>query len=603
MVIVSSQKNSASTDGGGIYAFFSALDFAGNSTFRRNSARIGGGVFAKVSILSITGNSRDNRSGGGSLCTSTFTKNSATIHGGAVYIEDGDLSFQGFNNFTGNSAQYSAGGVYSKNSTLTFSGNTHFSSNSGQFLGGGIYGLGTFLYFTGNSRFTANAAARGGGQYLANSFNFLSPGATFTMDSNNATEYGGAVYVEDSDPISYCFPGAVNVERCFFQVDGLFQTSIDALTQFLPIFFDPAAMHETSVLQFDESTANAMIMRAFLNISIHFCNNNAQKASSAVYGGSIDNCAIDFRFNTTTLQGSLSLNWHIPNLELAPNTVSSDPFQVCLCNDGVLNCHPSELDRQMQVYPGQVFKLPVVATGQRDGIVPTVIRAFLNGTDRNVSLAQFEDTQNVSNICTELYYHVHVHSSATNSSGTLVLYADGPCSMNGKLIDISVEFLDCPHGFSLNPSEGICECEPRLRKYTTRCNITERTLERSGVFWVGYDNHTKGLILHPNCPFDYCRSDHINFALNDTDKQCDNNRSGLLCGECKSGFSLVLGSSKCLQCSNIYILLFVPFALAGIALVVLLFIFKLTVTAGTINGLIILCQHCCNESCNLLPTQ
>jgi len=100
------------------------------------------------------------------------------------------------------------------------------------------------------------------------------------------------------------------------------------------------------------------------------------------------------------------------------------------------------------------------------------------------------------------------------------------------------------------------------------------------------DNDSGRLILHPHCPFDYCISAHINVTLSDTDKQCENNRSGLLCGGCKSGFSLALGSSKCLQCSNIYILLFIPFALAGIALVLLLLIFKLTVAAGTINGLI-----------------
>ena len=231
-----------------------------------------------------------------------------------------------------------------------------------------------------------------------------------------------------------------------------------------------------------------------------------------------------------------------------------------------------------------MLKLPVVTTGQRDGIVPGVVRASLNAPHENVSLAPLQDTQNVDNTCTELYYQVH--SSATNSSGTLVLYTDGPCLTNGKLLDISLEFHDCPHGFSLNPSEGICECEPRLEKYTTSCNVTERTLERKGMVWIGYDNDSGKLILHPHCPFDYCDSAHINITLNDTDKQCENNRSGLLCGECKSGFSLALGTSKCLQCSNIYILLLIPFALAGIGLVLLLLVFKFTVAAGTINGLI-----------------
>ena len=575
-------NNSASSQGGGIYLLHSTLNLIGKGAFRKNSGWIGGGIYARESTLSITGNSSDSIR---KLYTSVFTKNLALIHGGAVYAEDSGLSFQGHNTFSGNCAQYFAGGIYSKNSTLIFSGNTSFCSNSGQFLGGGIYALGTLLYFNGDSSFTANTAARGGGEYLVNSVNFLAQNASVTMDSNNAAEYGGAVYVEDSDPISYCFPESISLEKCLFQVDAYFQVSLDTMRQVIPILYSP-----TAILEFLESNdSDAQAVREFLNISIHFINNHAQKAGSAVYGGSVDNCAIDLGCTillaySTSVQGFVGFHWHVPNLELEPNSISSDPFQVCLCRNGVLNCSTSESDRQMQVYPGQLLKLPVVATGQRDGIVPAVVRAFFNDTHQNVSFAPFQDTQNVLNSCTELYYQVY--SSATNNSGTLVLYADGPCSTNGKLLNISLDFLDCPRGFSLNPSEGTCECEPRLQEYTTRCNITDRTLERSGDFWVGYDNHTRGLILHPHCPFDFCVSGHINVSLNDTDKQCDNNRSGLLCGDCRQGFSLTFGSSKCLQCSNIYILLFIPFSLAGIALVFLLLIFKLTVAAGTMNGLI-----------------
>ena len=142
---------------------------------------------------------------------------------------------------------------------------------------GGIYGLGTLLYFIGNCRFTANTAVRGRGEYLVNSFNFLSQNASVTMDGNNAIEYGGTVYVEDSDPISYCFPESMNLERCLFQVDGF----VDGINQILPIFLDPAAIHE--FLDSNESTAHAI--REFLNIHIHFYNNHAQKAGSAVYSG------------------------------------------------------------------------------------------------------------------------------------------------------------------------------------------------------------------------------------------------------------------------------------------------------------------------------
>jgi len=215
-----------------------------------------------------------------------------------------------------------------------------------------------------------------------------------------------------------------------------------------------------------------------------------------------------------------------------------------------------------------------------------LLRKHITFTIQTVSLAQFQDTQKVKKNCTELYYQVH--SSATNYSQTLVLYADGPCSTNGRLLGIPLEFLPCPPGFSLNSSGNTCGCEPRLQKYTTKCNITRRAITREGVFWVGYDNHSQVLILQQYCPFDYCKlaTDRISFSLNNTDLQCESSRSGILCGKCKSGLSLVLGSTKCLQCSNLHIWLIIPFALAGVALVLLLLVCRLTVAAGTINGLI-----------------
>ena len=130
----------------------------------------------------FSGNSNvENCSGDSNSCNLDFMDNSALIQGGAVHAEDSTLRFEGFNTFSGNSARYYGGGVYSENSTLTFSGNTDFRSNSGWLQGGGIYGLGTSLYFSGNSSFTANTAVRGGGEYLADSFNFLSRNATFTI--------------------------------------------------------------------------------------------------------------------------------------------------------------------------------------------------------------------------------------------------------------------------------------------------------------------------------------------------------------------------------------------------------------------------------------
>ena len=49
---------------------------------------------------------------------------------------------------------------------------------------------------------------------------------------------------------------------------------------------------------------------------------------------------------------------------------------------------------------------------------------------------------------------------------------------------------------------------------------------------------------------------------------------------------MVFGSSRCMQRTNIYILITIIVIVAGIVLVVLLYLFNLTVTKGTVNGII-----------------
>ena len=48
----------------------------------------------------------------------------------------------------------------------------------------------------------------------------------------------------------------------------------------------------------------------------------------------------------------------------------------------------------------------------------------------------------------------------------------------------------------------------------------------------------------------------------------------------------MLGSNQCGQCTNNHIALIIPFIMAGIALVALVIVLNLTVSVGTINGLI-----------------
>ena len=88
------------------------------------------------------------------------------------------------------------------------------------------------------------------------------------------------------------------------------------------------------------------------------------------------------------------------------------------------------------------------------------------------------------------------------------------------------------------------------------------------------------------CLFDYCNKEDSNVTLSDPDSQCNYNHSGTLCGGCQPDLSVALGSAQCLQCSNKYLALLIPFALAGPALVFFVKILDLTISQGTVNGLI-----------------
>ena len=113
--------------------------------------------------------------------------------------------------------------------------------------------------------------------------------------------------------------------------------------------------------------------------------------------------------------------------------------------------------------------------------------------------------------------------------------------------------------------------------------------EKKNTFWVSKQENNSGLIFHNNrCPFDFCKDEKLNVTLDNANVQCDFNKNGILCGQCREQYSLALGTLHCLDCfkKDYYSVLVLPFALAGIALVMVILLLNLTVDVGTLNGLI-----------------
>ena len=147
--------------------------------------------------------------------------------------------------------------------------------------------------------------------------------------------------------------------------------------------------------------------------------------------------------------------------------------------------------------------------------------------------------------------------------------------------------LACPLGFEYHNTSMTCTCDSKLVENEITCSIDSRTVRRKNSFWITTAEESGEVIVHEHCPFDYCKPESFDLDLEDPDEQCAFHRSGILCGACQNNLSHAFGTSACRECLSMWALLWVPvIVLAGIALVVLLIVLNLTVSVGTINGLI-----------------
>ena len=151
---------------------------------------------------------------------------------------------------------------------------------------------------------------------------------------------------------------------------------------------------------------------------------------------------------------------------------------------------------------------------------------------------------------------------------------------------INISFRPCPPGFSLSKDSPYrCDCNQLMKQLPgVKCHIQDQTISRSGLVWISTDDNET--VAASNCPYNYCNREEINVTLEDPDSQCNFNHSGTLCGECQPGLSLALGTNQCLHCPNTQLALLLPFALTGAVLVCFIKVIDLTLSQGTLNGLV-----------------
>ena len=425
-----------------------------------------------------------------------------------------------------------------------------------------ILAISSTIIFSGDSIISHNSALAGAGLRLCSeSLLYFSPHMSLVVTQNRASTVGGGILVN-----SKCL---VNKPMCFYQ-------------------FTKRVTRNSNLLD----TVNVTVKENF-----------ASKTGYNLYGGSIDYCY--FLYIKTTEKVFKSRLNITPNSKINLLSISSDPQQVCFVNSHNFECNKNE---HRSIYAGQRIQVTIKLVGQLNGSVPGIVtmlsgeRTAIYKNDITKHILKY-DGQNIiyeilsasESINTNLSIPTYLDVDTTSSSNTKYSRQFSPAVL-------SIKFKKCPLGFLMklvnnsNIEKGgyACNCSKIYFDFIRNCSLG--STKDPSVFitkfkgsWIGSD----GVSLFYSskyCPLDYCRSSNVRImVVNDKllhNLQCKYNREGMLCGTCKENMSLILGNNECRVCSNVYLLLTIPFAIAGLALVALISWLDLTVTTGSVNGLI-----------------
>ena len=540
-------NNSWLHNNGFLYLLFSQVSFKGNTQF---SSNYGGAIVSIVSKITVEEESEI-----------LISENRGT-YGGGIHLRQSIINLQTNGmKIVRNVAEKSGGGIYAFQSTLNIRSHVQIAQNEATENGGGIYLLKSIISISGTGKsafFIDNKARFGGGIFLESTSNIkfkniLYLRTLYLRFIGNSAKKGGGIYVEDN-----------SIQLC----KGMFPS---------PCFLQDYPFYVR-------------------NSRIKFANNTAKLTGSDIYGGLLDRCSSSTsepkQSGIEYIQKHVKFDWaknkEVTNRRDFYGHISSDPVRVCRCVNATIDCnntHPPVFKKK-----GERFTLSLIALDQVGKPLNATIISSLKSVNSGIDgLGKGQKRRRIGEHCTELDYNVF----SAQSDDVMEVYADGPCRNQGiskQDVHLTFKRCTCPIGFEMDNTNKIncsCECDRKLATFVNNCYLKDETIELKSNVWIEYVNSTNitDYVIHA-CPFDYCVEKPANISLTNQDEQCAFNRTGTLCGECEQGLSLVFTSSQCQQCSNYYLFLLLPFALAGVALVAFILLLNMTVAKGTIHGLI-----------------
>ena len=427
---------------------------------------------------------------------------------------------------------------------------------------GGLKLFNTYAFLTGEVQFRDNAALRGGAISMeANSYLLFLEPANILFIENHAIK-GGAIY---SDIVR----------------------GVQCVIEFISPISGKVALNQTQL--------------EILSFNITFIDNTAENDGHAIYVQPIYSCrwfsesvvqvptdSVSDVYNTLF---HFQVNQTLVNFE---NQISSHPFRPCFCQPDKKPVCSQDLscNTLINVPPGRSFEIPIVPADIKQNPLQSVVEVQLiqDSDDDSNETAQFQ-SNNQAHFVKDLkgstcYLAKLSLRNVEDTTATIKFSIQG---MVGESINAKVNLEKCPFGFKLNKSSGICDCVPLFANNNIKCDIENGQFEKPMGYWIGetrFEENVSACVVR--CPDGYCQRTMI--VDLEFDNQCIGNRTGEMCGKCKDGFSKQFGTTDCHKCSNFWLLTIILYILAGILLVVSLFLLRLTISEGLLASVLFYAQ-------------
>ena len=445
-----------------------------------------------------------------------------------------------------------------------------------------FYGHSAYLTISGKVVFFNNRALYGGGLHLVNTVAFIHQKSDIYFNRNHATEYGGAI-------------------------DVFFSTTNIQTQDICPIQFIGSSGPIFSLENIDQ-----------INVNVTFEGNTVKSLPTleSISAGVFYVCTW---YPNTLTQIKLGKTAPITNgtrqsvyreiLKFIPANTTDEHLSIlaylpCPCNKNntydAQYCMTAEYNNTLKlgttVVVGRTFTISLITLDVVGsiGYSTNLYSEVSSNTTKNVLTLPKELRSRkfsiVNRACTPIDFTIYALQSAIPPTGILHLSLSRNSDHN-----LHFSFDKCPIGFSLQNLSGLfaCACGEFFNqspiKEDFQCNSVTGKIKRTNVrSWLSIVNNRVEYTKY--CLPEHCNSNVREFSQVDPNKLCTHNHTGRACGACEDSLSETFGSKICKKCSNIWLVTILLYAILGIILVLIIHLLRLTVTMGTINGLIFFCN-------------